>query len=201
MTAPRKKCTMVVLRASFVFTLMLAAACRSQTASVSPAISLPNVRGGAFPLRTQPAQPLLLAFLQTVPDTAGTASRSQVVFLASMAHQYGPRGLRVAIVDASVLASVSQPSHLTGVPGDRSSSLGWSYDAVLNASYDWHLNFPLLLDQKGQLARQLGVKEVPTTFLFAADGAVVKRWQGPARPATLAQGIERLLGGPLGQAP
>jgi hypothetical protein len=118
-----------------------------------------------------------------------------------MAHQYGPRGLRVAIVDASVLASVSQPSHLTGVPGDRSSSLGWSYDAVLNASYDWHLNFPLLLDQKGQLARQLGVKEVPTTFLFAADGAVVKRWQGPARPATLAQGIERLLGGPLGQAP
>jgi peroxiredoxin len=102
-----------------------------------------------------------------------------------MAHQYGPRGLRVAIVDASDLRLGSQPSH----------------DAVLNASYDWQLNFPLLLDQNGQLARQLGVKELPTTFLIAADGTIVQRWQGLTRPAILAQGIERLLGGPLGQVP
>jgi hypothetical protein len=192
---------LAVLCASLVFILMLAAACRSQTVSTLPDLTLPNVRGGAFPLRGQPARPLLLAFLQTVPDTADTPSRSQVVFLASMAQQYGPRGLRVAIVDASVLAPGSQPSHLTGVPGDRSSSLGWSYDAVLNASYDWHLNFPLLLDKDGQLARQLGVKEVPTTFLIDVDGTIVQRWQGLTRPAVLAQGIERLVGGPLGQAP
>jgi peroxiredoxin len=102
-----------------------------------------------------------------------------------MAHQYGPRGLRVAIVDASVLTPGSQPSH----------------DAVLNASYDWQLNFPLLLDRNGQLARQLGVKEVPTTFLIAIDGTIAQRWQGRTRPAILAQGIERLLGGPLGQVP
>ncbi|MGO9084020.1 MAG: TlpA family protein disulfide reductase [Candidatus Sulfotelmatobacter sp.] len=125
------------------------------------------------------------SFLQTVPDTADTPSRSQVVFLASMAQQYGPRGLRVAIVDASDLTLASQPSH----------------DAVLNSSYDWHLNFPLLFDQKGQLARALQVKEVPTTFLVAIDGTIVQRWQGLTRPAVLAQGIERLLGGPLGRMP
>jgi hypothetical protein len=174
-----------VLRASLVFILMLAAACRSQTVSTLPDLTLPIVRGGAFPLRVQPAQPLLLAFLQTVPDTADTDSRRQVVFLVSMAQQYGPRGLRVAIVDASVLASGSEPSH----------------DAVLNATYDWHLNFPLLVDLKGEVARQLGVKVVPTTFLVAADGTIVQRWQGLTRPAILAQGIERLLGGPLGKAP
>jgi peroxiredoxin len=107
------------------------------------------------------------------------------VFLASMAQQYGPRGLRVAIVDASILLAGSQPSH----------------DAVLNASYDWHLKFPLLLDQNGQLTRELGVREVPTKFLVAIDGTIVQRWQGRTRPAILAQGIERLLGGPLGQMP
>jgi peroxiredoxin len=99
-----------------------------------------------------------------------------------MAHQYGPRGLRVAIVDSTALTPGPQPSR----------------DALLNASYDWHLDVPLLLDQNLQLARQLGVKQVPTTLLIAADGAIVQRWQGLTRPATLAQGIERLLGGPLG---
>lgn len=185
MTASRMKGPLAVLCASLVFILMLAAACRSQTVSTLPDLTLPNVRGGAFPLRGQPARPLLLAFLQTVPDTADTPSRSQVVFLASMAQQFAPRGLRVAIVDASVLTSGSEPSH----------------DAVLNATYDWHLNFPLLVDLKGQLARALQVKAVPATFLIAADGTIVQRWQGPTRPATLAQGIERMLGGPLGQAP
>jgi hypothetical protein len=137
-----------------------------------PDLTLPDVRGGAFHLRALPAQPLLLAFLQTVPDTADTPSRNQVVFLASMAQQYGPRGLRVAIVDASVFVPGSQPSH----------------DAVLNASYDWHLQFPLLLDRNGQLARQLGVKEVPTTFLIAIDGTIVQRWQGRTLPRFLPRG-------------
>jgi hypothetical protein len=171
------------MRSSAVFLLFLTTACRSVPVSTLPDLTLPDVRGGAFQLRAPPAQPLLLAFLQTVPDTADTPSRSQTVFLASMAQQYGPRGLRVAIVDASVLAPGPQPSH----------------DAVLNASYDWHLKFPLLLDQNGQLASQLGVKEVPTTFLIAIDGTIVQRWQGRTRPAILAQWIERLLGGPLRQ--
>jgi hypothetical protein len=191
MTVPRTKSRSQVLPVCAVFIFVLTTPCRSNPVptpvsgpvSTLPDLTLPNVRGGAFPLRILPAQPLLLGFLQTVPDTADTASRSQVVFLASMAQQYGPHGLRVAIVDASVLTAGSQPSH----------------DAVLNASYDWHLNFPLLLDLNGQLARTLEVKEAPTTFLIAADGTIVQRWQGLTRPATFAQGVERLPGGPLGQ--
>ena len=148
-------------------------------------LSLPDVRGGAFHLRSQPAQPILLAFLQTVPDTADTASRSQVVFLSSMAQQYGPRGLRVVIVDASVLARNSQPSH----------------DAVLNTSYDWQLKVPLLLDPDGHLSRRLEVEEVPTTFLISAQGKILQRWPGLTRPAVLALAIEKLLGGPPAQTP
>lgn len=102
-----------------------------------------------------------------------------------MAHQYGPRGLRVAIVDASVLAPALQPSR----------------DALLNASYDWHLDISLLLDKNGRLGLQLGVTQVPTTFLFAADGTLAQRWQGTTRPEILAQAIERFMGGPLGQTP
>jgi hypothetical protein len=189
MTVSGTKRRAPVLPFCAVFILSLTTPCRSGPvfgpASTLPDLTLPDVRGGAFHLRALPARPLLLAFLQTVPDTADTPSRNQVVFLASMAQQYGPRGLRVAIVDASVLAPGWQPSH----------------DAVLNASYDWHLKFPLLLDQNGQMARQLGVREVPTTFLIAVDGTIVQRWQGRTRPAILAQGIERLLGGPLGQVP
>jgi hypothetical protein len=165
-----------------------------------PDLTLENVRGGTFPLRVQPAQPLLLAFLQTVPDTASTPSRSQVVFLASMAYQYGSRGLRVAIVDASVLAPASALASASALehgsaPAPASQA---SRDVVLNASYDWHLQIPLLLDPNGRLARQLQVSQLPTTFLVAADGTIVQRWQGLTRPAVLAQGIERLLGGPLG---
>jgi hypothetical protein len=183
MIAPGKKRTLVAVCAFLVFTLMPSTRSRSESISGSvttlPDLTLPDVRGVAFHLCAQPAQPLLLAFLQTVPDTADTPSRSQVVFMSSMARQYVPRGVRVAIVDASVLTSDSQLAR----------------DAILNASYDWQLNFPLLLDQNGQLAHQLGVKDLPTTFLFAQDGTIVQRWQGLTRPAVLAQAIEKVTGG------
>lgn len=187
MTAPppETKRTPVVLRACFVFILTLSAPCRSTPVSTVPDISLPAVRGGEFRLRSNSAQPLLLAFLQTVPDTAPTPSRSQVVFVASMAQQYGPRGLRVAAIDASDLTVGSPPP-----PG-----------TVLNASYDWQLKFPLLLDENGKIAHQLRIKKIPTTLLIAADGTIIQRWQGLTLPATVAQSIEKRLGGPLGQVP
>lgn len=166
-----------------VLALTLTVGCHSAPISSLPDITLADVRGAAFPLRSQPPRPLLFAFLQTVPDTADTPSRSQVVFLSSMAHQYGPRGLRVAIIDASELAHGSQPSR----------------DAVLNASYDWQLTFPLLLDPDHRLARQLEVDEVPTTFLVSAAARILHEWRGLTRPADLALAIEKLLGGPLAE--
>lgn len=171
------------LRACVAGALAIAGACWSQPQVMAPDVTLRDVRGGTFALRSRPAQPLLLAFLQTVPDTADTPSRSEVVFLASMAHQYGPRGLRVAVVDATAVAHVAMPSH----------------EALLNASYDWRLEFPLLVDESGTLARRMGAGEVPTTFLLAADGRIVEEWRGLARPAALAAGIEKALCGPLAQ--
>ena len=215
MTASHAKLRTQLVPICVVFLLVLTAPCQSGSASgpasrpespiisTLPDLTLQNVRGGTFPLRVHPTQPLLLAFLQTVPDTAPTPSRGQVVFLASMAHQYGPRGLRVAVVDASVLAPSSALASASALAHDSAPapSSRPSRDAILNASYDWHLQIPLLLDHDGQLARQLRVQQLPTTFLFAADATIVQRWQGLTRPAVLAQGIEHLLGGPLGQVP
>jgi peroxiredoxin len=99
--------------------------------------------------------------------------------------KYGPHGLRVAVVDASVLALARPPSNET----------------VRNASYDWRLKFPLLLDQDAHLARHLGVEELPTTFLISADGHILHRWRGLARPTVLALAIEELLGGPFAHTP
>lgn len=98
-----------------------------------------------------------------------------------MAQQYGPRGLRVAVVDASAVTMASAPSH----------------DAVLNTSYDWHLKIPLLLDPDARLAHNMEVEEVPTTYLVSANGHILERWRGLTRPAVLAVAIEKLLGGPL----
>jgi len=160
--------------------------CRSaRSADAAPDFTLPQVRGGIFRLYSQPAQPVLLAFLQTVPDTADTRSRSQVVFLSSMAQQYGPRGLRVAVIDASAIVSRRPPDHA----------------ALVNVSYDWQMNIPLLEDVDNQIAQRFGVTQIPTLVLLAPDGRICQRWQGSAGPAQLAQGIEKLLGGPLGRLP
>jgi AhpC/TSA family len=148
-------------------------------------LALSDVRGGTFHLPSDGSSPVLLAFLQTVPDAADTPSRSQMVFLASMAHQYGPRGLKVVVVDASGLVNPWEPDH----------------NALVNASYDWQMNFPLLEDPGNRVANRFGVTRPPTLILFAADGTISQRWQGLTGPAMLAQAIERFVGGPLGQLP
>lgn len=185
MTAQEKQHTKKTFHTFFISILLTSTLAIANGQSTVPNRTLPNVRGGTFYLRAQSRQPLLLAFLQTVPDTANTPSRSQVVFLSSMAHQYGPRGLRVAIVDASALVLASPPS----------------YDALVNASYDWQIKFPLLLDQNARLARKLKIEEIPTTFLISANGKILQRWDGLTRPAVLAISIEKLLGGPIAQTP
>lgn len=109
--------------------------------------------------------------------TIGNAG--EVVFLASVAHQYGDRRLRVAAVDATAVAHAAAPSR----------------DELLNASYDLHLEFPLLMDEGGELAQRAGVGEVPTTFLAGADGRIIEEWRGPARPAELAWALRRCQAG------
>jgi peroxiredoxin len=140
--------------------------------AVAPDFTLAQVRGGSFHLRAHLAQPILLAFLQTLPDTADTPSRGEVVSVMSMATQYAPRGLTVAVIDASELANVRT-----------------SDGALLNASYDWNLNVPLLEDRAGAVARLFGVSATPTLVLVGADGQIVQRWTGLVPPAELARGV------------
>jgi len=96
-----------------------------------------------------------------------------------MDHQYRSRGLRVVIIDATMLADGHRP--------DRNS--------LINASYDWNLQIPLLEDESGRVAQQLKVTHVPTTFLVKADGAVAQVWERPMAPGELAIAIEKALGG------
>jgi peroxiredoxin len=142
--------------------------------------TLPQARGGVFHLRAEQSQAVVLAFLQTVPDASDTRSRQQVTFLESMEHQYGGRGLKVVIVDASALGTHQPPNH----------------DALVNASYDWHLDIPLLEDDSNRVASRSGITEVPTLILLAPDGTVAERWHGLTGPAILAKSIEKICGGP-----
>jgi len=156
---------------------------RDRTATPLPDFTLPQVRGGVFHLRAEYPQAILLAFLQTVPDTAETSSRQQVGFLLSMHHQYSARGLRVVIVDSSALVTRQPPKH----------------EALINASYDWQLDVPLLEDDDNRVARSWGVTQVPTLMLLSFDGSIAQRWHGLTGPAILAQGIQKVCADPSGR--
>ena len=156
---------------------------RAQSTTLSPDFTLPQVRGGSFHLRAEQSQATLLAFLQTVPDTADTASRRQLPFLLSMNHQYRARGLKVVIVDSSALVT-HQISRR---------------DALINASYDWQIDIPLLEDDDNRVARNWEVTRVPTLVLLASDGTVAQRWDHLTGPAILAKSIDQICGYPPGR--
>ncbi len=101
--------------------------------------------------------------------------------MISMATQYGARGLTVAVIDASELMNHTRPDH----------------GALVNASYDWQLNVPLLEDANGSVARHFGVVQLPTIVLVAPDGRIARRWEGPTKPAELALGIQNIVDGPV----
>jgi hypothetical protein len=122
---------------------------------------------------------LVLSFL-ALGDHSATAggSRSQALFLQSLDHQYGARGLSIVIVDATALATGHAPAD----------------DALLNDSYDWYLTqVPVCADPDGATARHYGVTQAPTTFLIGKDGIVRRRWDGFATAAQLAFAVQPLL--------
>jgi peroxiredoxin len=154
--------------------------CRSHPREENPPLAdftLSQTDGGTFHLHSNPPQPVLLAFLQTVPDSADTNSRREVVFVVSMQRQFASGGLRVAAIDATALATGAPPSH----------------DALVNAAADWQLNFPLLEDSGSRVAREFHVTALPTIILLAPDGRVARRWNAFVLPAPLADAIRQLL--------
>lgn len=116
------------------------------------------VRGGTSHLIGTPRRPLLLAFLQMLPDSDATPSRSEALYLDSMAQQYAGGGLRVAAI-ASAQSGIAYSS--------------WHQD-LLNASYDWHLTFPLLQDTNGRALREFHVRTLPTVVLIDETGVIVQ---------------------------
>jgi hypothetical protein len=68
-------------------------------------------------------------------------------------------------------------------------------DSLINASYDWNLQIPLLDDESGRVELMPGVPHAPTTLLVNADGTATQVWVRPMAPGELAAAIEKALGG------
>jgi peroxiredoxin len=60
------------------------------------------------------------------------------------------------------------------------------------------LNFPTLIDQRMEVARQFGVRGTPTTVVVNRDGKIVARGLGPLdlESPELAQYLQKLLAQP-----
>jgi peroxiredoxin len=153
----------------------------------APVFQLESARGNHFSSLEQPKQVLLLSFINTQADPTAEQpdpSRSQVAFLKSMHEQYGGKGVKVLIVDASQL--------ITRVPVQA--------DDLLNFTYNWSLEDQILVlidDQDNTTARNFGVSQLPTTFLIDSNNTVVQRWDGYASAAQLAFALQELVGGPV----
>ncbi len=148
-----------------------------------PNFRLPSAQGGVFDLARSHGHVVLLSFLRTQPDTLDTPSRRQAVSLTSMAHQYGPKGVQVVIVDASAAQVTHMPAR----------------NALVNTTFDWRLtSIPLLMDRGSDtIARQYGVDQAPTTFLIGRNGRLVQRWNGYITASLLALTLQTQVGPPV----
>ena len=144
----------------------------------APGFSLEAVQGGNYSLADLEGHAALLAFLNTQADpmtSTRDGSRSQLVFLRSIAQQYGSQGVLVLIVDAS---------HLQAGGGPNLEDLG-------NFVYNWQLDtIPVLVDPDGATTQAYEVSQTPTTFLIAADGLIAQRWDGFAAAPLLAFALQ-----------
>lgn len=57
----------------------------------------------------------------------------------------------------------------------------------------YNFNFPVLLDEKGDVSRKYGIQPIPTTFFVGADGTIVDHVIGLVDPQTMEAKFKRLL--------
>jgi len=150
----------------------------------APDFNLSSAQGDTYHLADLQGQVVLLSFINTQPldDSLSTPdmSRSQIVFLKSIAQQYAAKGVRVLLVDATALVH--------GEPPDQ--------NALRNFIHNWDIEtIPILMDGMS-VAQAYGVSQVPTTFVIAPDGWVTQHWDGIATAAHLALAVQSLVGLP-----
>ena len=73
-----------------------------------------------------------------------------------------------------------------GFVADPERQLGEDEDTIFLFSADYPIDFPILMDQSGEVIEQWPVKGLPTTFVIAPDGTFAYRaigsreWDGKA---------------------
>lgn len=125
-----------------------------------------------------PSQCFLVSFLQFLPETEATPSRTQSLVMQSMETQYGSKGLSVVVIDQE---GSSLRSQLTATSLDQ-------------IKEDWGMsNLVMLTDTSGSMRRKFNVNGVPTVFLLDSRGRELKRWNHPIEAATLAKLIKEII--------
>lgn len=151
---------------------------------VAPDFSLSSAQGDIYHLADLHGQVVLLSFVNTQPLDASLstpdASRSQIVFLKSIAQQYTANGVQVLLVDATALVQGKQP--------DQSE--------LLNFVHNWDMETVPMLMESEAVAQAYGVSEVPSTFVITPDGWVTQRWEGVTTVGDLALTVQSLAGWP-----
>jgi len=114
--------------------------------------------GSLYPLAAE-TEALLVGLI----DPQDEVSRSQVVFLRSMARQFAGSGLRVILVDVSGLSGAER----------------------VNLAHNWHLGDIPLISNTAKIS-------TPATYIFD-QGSLQSHWEGLALPSELALSLQKIL--------
>ena len=143
------------------------------------------LNGKPFELRQTGNLATLVFFINIAEEDNNSCSRSQAVVAQSLDWQYAAKGIRIVAVD--------ERADCHGAKFER--------EQLATAAAHWHLSFDVLTDPDATLCHALRLHALPATILVSPSGNEIARWQGYVRTPVLAQAIERLTGGPLGNAP
>jgi hypothetical protein len=139
--------------------------------------SAPSQRGQNGPVAKQ-AHWLLLAVLAP-PGTAGAAaSRSDLVLIESMMHQFADLGLTSVVVPATVMRSVDLEQW----------RVNWNFDP----------NVQIDSANAASFRKEYGLPEASQLLLVSPSGQAVARWEYPIAPGDVWLQIQRQLGTPAG---
>jgi hypothetical protein len=143
------------------------------------------LNGKTFELRQTGSLATLVFFINIAEEDNNSYSRSQAVVAQSLDWQYADKGIRIVAVD--------ERADCHGAKIER--------EQLATAAAHWHLSFSVFNDPDFALCHALRLHALPVTILVSPSGDEIARWKGYVRTPVLAQAIERLTGGPLGNAP